>query len=46
MDTLHIYTALRNVRRFAVVFPSDLLPSQLLPGLVKYTVIVNTDVHI
>lgn len=28
------------------VFPSDLLPSHPLPGLDKYTVIVNTDVHI
>ena len=45
MDTLEIYSALRNVPTFAGVFQSNLLPSHPLPGLVKYTVILNTDVH-
>ena len=45
MHTLEIYRTLSDVPTFAGVFPSDLLPTHPLPGLVKYTLIVNTDAH-
>jgi hypothetical protein len=45
MDTLEIYRPLSNVPTFVGVFPSDLLPSHPLPGLFKYTLIINTDAH-
>jgi hypothetical protein len=45
MDALEIYRTLNDVLTYSGVFPSDLLSSNLLPGLVKYTLIVNTDVH-
>jgi hypothetical protein len=44
MDTLEIYRTLSDVPTLAGVFPSDLLPTLLLPGLVKYT-LVNMDIH-
>jgi len=45
MDTLEIYHTLSDVPTFARVFPPDLLPTHPLPGLVKYTRIINTDAH-
>jgi hypothetical protein len=33
------------VPTFGGVFPSDLLPIHPLPGFVKYTLIINTDIH-
>jgi hypothetical protein len=45
MGTLETYRALRDVSTFAGVFPSDLLPSHQFPGFVRYTIIINTDVH-
>jgi hypothetical protein len=33
------------VPAFTWVFPSDLLPAHLLPGIVRYKVIINTDIH-
>ena len=45
MDTLEIYHALRNMRTFSGVFPSDLLPTHSLPGIIRYTIIINTDIH-
>ena len=45
MDTLAIYRTLNDVSTFAGVFPSDLLPTHPLPGLVKYTLIINTNTH-
>jgi hypothetical protein len=42
MDTIQISCTLNNVKSFAGVFPSDLLPHSItLPS----TVIVNTDIH-
>jgi hypothetical protein len=45
MDTLQILGALRGGPTFAGVVPSDLLPSHPLQGLVRYTLIVNTEAH-
>jgi hypothetical protein len=45
MDTLQINGVLQDVPTFAGFFLSDLLPSHRLQGLVRYTVIVNTDAH-
>jgi hypothetical protein len=45
MDTLEFYRTLSNVPTFARVFPSDLLPTYPLPGLVKSTLIIYTDDH-
>jgi hypothetical protein len=45
MDTLEIYSTFRDIRTFAEVFPSLLLPTHPLPGLVRYTLIINMDVH-
>jgi len=45
MGTLKIYRAFRDVPTFARVFPSDLLSALPLPGLVRFTLIINTDVH-
>jgi hypothetical protein len=45
MDTLEVYRALRDVPTFAGVFLCHLLPAPPLPELVRYTLIVNTDVH-
>jgi hypothetical protein len=45
MDTLQFYRAFRDVTTFVGVFPSDLLPAHPLPGLVKFTLIINTDVY-
>jgi hypothetical protein len=45
MDTLEIYRTLSDLPTFAEVFASDLLPTHPLPGLVKYTLTVNTDAH-
>jgi hypothetical protein len=45
MDTLENYRALRDVLTFVGVVPSVLMPTNPLPGLVNYTLIINTDVH-
>ena len=45
MDILEIYRTLSDVPTLAGVFPSDLLPTHPLPGLVKYTLIVKSDAH-
>jgi hypothetical protein len=37
--------ALRKMRAFSGVFPSDLLPTHSPPGLIRYTVILNNDIH-
>jgi hypothetical protein len=44
MDTIEIYRDLLDVPTFAGVFASDVLPVHPLPGLVKYTLIINTNV--
>jgi hypothetical protein len=45
MDTLEIYRTLSDVPAFAGVFPVYLLPTHPLPGLIKHTLIINTDFH-
>ena len=45
MDNLETYRALSDVPTFVGVFPSELLPTHTLPGLVRYTVIINVDIH-
>jgi len=45
MDTLEIYRTLSNVPKFAAVFPSELLPTHTLPGLVKFKLIMKTVPH-
>jgi hypothetical protein len=45
MDTLKKSRDFSDVPTFAGVLPSVLLPSHQLPGFVRYTIVINTDVH-